>query len=79
MRYYNQNIMKLELTKEEMACCKKFANFLSEYIEKINDDADTFCDILTVIGDMGINDNIDSINDRNYLKNIYHVDIEITN
>lgn len=71
MNYYNQNMMKLELTKEEMACCKKFANFLNKYIEEIDDDPNIICVILTSIGDI---DN----NEKEFLKNMCHVDIEIT-
>lgn len=71
MNYYVQNMMKLELTKEEMACCKKFANFLNRYAEEIDDDPNILCDILTSISDI---DN----NEKEFLKNMCHVDIEIT-
>lgn len=71
MRYYNQNMMKLELTREEMTCCKKFANFLNTYAEEINDDPNIICDIIMSIGDI---DN----NEKEFLKNMCHVDIEIT-
>ena len=79
MRYYTQNAMKLELTREEMACCKKFANFINKYAEEIDDDPNIICEILTSIGDMDINDNVDSAKDRKYLNDVYHVNIEITN
>lgn len=77
MKYYTQSVMKLELTREEMICLKKFANFLDEYEEDINDDADTICDILTVISDMGIGDDVDSTNDKDYLKSVYNIDIKV--
>ena len=79
MRYYTQNTMKLELTKEEMACCKKFANFLNTYAEGIDDGVNTTRDMVMVISDMDINDNVDSAKDRKYLNDVYHVNIEITN
>lgn len=76
MKYYTQSVMKLELTREEMICLKKFASFLDEYEEDINNDADTICDILTVIGEMGVDDSVDSINDRDYLRKVYNIDIK---
>lgn len=74
MRYYTQNVMKLELTKEELTCCKEFANFLNKYAEEIDDDPNTLCDVLTDISDM---EYYGSAFDRDYMKNYHHIDIEI--
>ena len=52
MKYYTQSTMTLELTKEEMNYFKKFASFLTEYADEINDDANTIWDIITIMEDM---------------------------
>lgn len=72
MRYYAQSVMKLELTKEEMACCKKFANFLSEYAEEVDDNLDTMSNILTIMEDID-----DNQCDKDLLLKKYHIEIEL--
>lgn len=72
MRYYNQSMMKLELTKEEMECLKKFANFLSEYAEEIDDDIQTLYDIMTIMEDID-----GSECDKELLLKKYHIDFEL--
>ena len=72
MRYYSQSMMKLELTKEEMECFKKFANFLSFYEEEVDDDVNTIRDIITIMEDMD-----GSECDKQLLLKKYHIDFEV--
>jgi hypothetical protein len=72
MRYYAQNMMKLKLTKEEIECCKKFVNFLSEYAEKIDDDIQTLYDIITIMEDID-----GSECDKELLLKEYRIDFEV--
>lgn len=74
MRYYSQSVMKLEVTKEEMECLKKFANFLNWYEDEVDDDVNTICDIITVMEDID-----GSENDKELLLRKYHIDFEVTN
>lgn len=71
MKCCTQKVMKLELTKEEMACCRKFANFLNLYAEDINDDMGIILDIVDAFSATR-DDYI-----KEYLKDKYDVDIVV--
>lgn len=72
MNYYVQSMMKLELTKEDMACLRKFANFLNEYAEEIDDDIHTIIDIITVMEDIEDNEC-----NKELLRNKYRIEMEL--